>query len=139
MSHTTRAHAHSVNSAIDNLVLNVKIIKQQRQFVRYSDHIHRYGSDSWYNNQLKITTYSLITTVGISQDFYDWKFSVPAGGMLKADKPQYTLDHDGNYIFVIHILGNPGAEFTASVDVRMQGKKNGEKQDWFSSKHPVCR
>ena len=43
--------------------------------------------------------------------------------MLKADKPQYTLDHDGNYIFVIHILGNPGAEFTASVDVRMQGTK----------------
>jgi hypothetical protein len=41
--------------------------------------------------------------------------------MLKVDKPQYNLDHDGNYLFVIHILGNPGAEFTATVDVRMQG------------------
>ena len=53
--------------------------------------------------------------------------------MLKADKPQYTLDHDGNYIFVIHILGNPGAEFTASVDVRMQGK-----QDKFTTCFKTC-
>ena len=41
--------------------------------------------------------------------------------MIKVDKPQYTVDHDGNYLFLIHIEGNPGSEFSATVDVRMEG------------------
>ncbi len=39
--------------------------------------------------------------------------------MIKVDKPQYTVDHDGNYLFLIHIEGSE--DFSATVDVRMEG------------------
>ena len=35
--------------------------------------------------------------------------------------PQYTLKHDGDYLFVIHISGSPGSSFNAAVELEMQG------------------
>jgi hypothetical protein len=40
----------------------------------------------------------------------------------KADKPQYTVDHDGNFLFVIKMEAEPRPDFSATVDVSMQGK-----------------
>ena len=38
--------------------------------------------------------------------------------------PQYTLKHDGDYLFVIHISGSPGSSFNAAVELEMQGMSN---------------
>jgi hypothetical protein len=49
----------------------------------------------------------------------------PAAGvspMLKQDKPQYTIDHDGNFLFVVKIEGEPRPDFVAVVEVKMEGK-----------------
>ncbi len=42
--------------------------------------------------------------------------------MLKQDNPQYTIDHDGNFLFVVKIEGEPRPDFVAVVEVKMEGK-----------------
>ena len=41
---------------------------------------------------------------------------------MKPDKPQYTIDHDGNFLFVVKIEAEPRPDFVAVVEVKMEGE-----------------
>lgn len=51
------------------------------------------------------------------------------GQEIVRQKPKYTVDHDGNFLFVIFIKPiDDAANFVAKVDVSMQGNYN-----WLSN------
>lgn len=36
-------------------------------------------------------------------------------------RPQYEFEHDGEYLFIIHLEGEAGGNFEATVDVEIKG------------------
>ncbi len=62
--------------------------------------------------------------MGTEETFFVQLFS-PASSGPRTDKPQYVIDHDGDYLVVVHIQGSsPRADdsFGAVVDVELRGE-----------------